>query len=398
MFQMSFRALTVGKTLMVGKTLLLGTVICLSSIAARESKADAASCPSPIPFGLTTALTGNLALLGTQARNGVEFAVDEINAGGGIAGKKVALTTEDTGASSTDALNAMNRILEGKPLVVFGSMISPHVFAQTEGVTKSETPFLVGATNAKVTAQGSKWLFRTHVHDGQLADLIPEYLVKSLGKKKPGIMAVADDYGLGASKGIQAALAKLNVSPAAVTSYAPSDKDMSAQLLEITDKGADSLILFGRPADVTLVMKQMGDLGIKLPTIGNSSLVAQTTLNNLSAAEADGSYGIGGMIPQTSTEAKIIDWSKHVQDKYKVPADNFTVSYYDTVYMLKSIIEKVGCDKPAIRDALAATKDWKGMLISYQADAVGDLAHALGIYRNKGKIPELTGPIKESGY
>ena len=172
-----------------------------------------------------------------------------------------------------DALNAMNRIIESKPLIIFGSMISPHVFAQTEGVNKSETPFLVGATNAKVTGQGSKWLFRTHVHDGQLADLIPEYLVKSLGKTKPGIMAVADDYGLGASRGIQAALTKLKATPAAVTSYAPSDKDMSAQLLEIKDKGADSLILFGRPADVTLVIKQMNDLGIKLTTIGNASMV-----------------------------------------------------------------------------------------------------------------------------
>jgi branched-chain amino acid transport system substrate-binding protein len=381
------------------RTLILGAaVICLSSIVAREAKADAASCPSPIPFGLTTALTGNLALLGTQARNGAEFAIDEINTSGGIAGKKLALTSEDTGASSTDALNAMNRILEGKPLVILGSMISPHVFAQTEVVTKSETPFLVGATNAKITAQGSQWLFRTHVHDGQLAELIPEYLVKTLGKTKPGIMAVADDYGLGASKGIQAALAKLSVTPVAVTSYAPSDKDMSAQLLEIKDKGADSLILFGRPSDVTLVMKQMGDLGIKLTILGNSSLVAQTTLNNLSASEADGSYAIGGMIPQTSTDAKIVDWGKRVQDKYKVPADNFTVSYYDTVYLLKSIIEKVGCDRVAIRDALAATKDFKGMLISYQADAHGDLAHTLGIYRNKGKTPELTGPIKESGY
>src|SRR6266576_1848417 len=374
------------------------TAICVSLASTHGSKAEVASCPSPIPLGLTTALTGNLALLGTQARNGVEFAVDEINKNGGIAGKQLALVTEDTGASSTDALNAMNRILEGKPLVIFGSMISPHVFAQTEGVTKSETPFLVGATNAKVTAQGSKWLFRTHVHDGQLADLIPEYLVKTLGKTKPGIMAVADDYGLGASKGIQAALSKLKVSPAAVTSYAPSDKDMSAQLLEIKDKGADSLILFGRPADVTLVIKQMNDLGIKLTTIENASMVAQTTLANLSAAEADGGYAIGGMIPQTSPDTKILDWAKRVQDKYKVLADNFTVSYYDTIHLLKSIIEKVGCDKAAIRDALAATKDWKGMLISYQADGQGDLAHTLGIYRNKGKTPGLTGPIKESGY
>ena len=372
--------------------------ICLAAISTDPSSADPASCPSPIPLGLTTALTGNVALLGTQARSGVEFAVDEINAAGGIDGKKLALTTEDTGSSSTDSLNAMNRILEGKPLVIFGSMISPHVFAQTEVVTKSETPFLVGATNAKVTSQGSKWLFRTHVHDGQLADLIPEYLVKTIGKTKPGIIAVADDYGLGASRGIQASLAKLNANPVAVTSYAPSDKDMSAQLLEIKDKGADSVIVFGRPADVTLVVKQMNDLGIKLTTIGNSSLVAQTALNNLTAAEADGAYAIGGMIPQTSTDPKILDWAKRVQDKYKVPADNFAVSYYDTVYMLKSIIEKVGCDKAAIRDALAATRDWKGMLISYQADALGDLAHTLGVYRNKGKTPELTGPIRESGF
>jgi branched-chain amino acid transport system substrate-binding protein len=372
--------------------------ICLVAISTGPSRADPASCPSPIPLGLTTALTGNVALLGTQARSGVEFAVDEINAAGGINGKKLALATEDTGSSSTDSLNAMNRILEGKPLVIFGSMISPHVFAQTEVVTKSETPFLVGATNAKVTSQGSKWLFRTHVHDGQLADLIPEYLVKTLHKTKPGIIAVADDYGLGASRGIQASLAKLNANPVAVTSYAPSDKDMSAQLLEIKDKGADSVIVFGRPADATLVVKQMNDLGIKLTTIGNASLVAQTALNNLTAAEADGTYAIGGMIPQTSQDAKILDWAKRVQDRYKVPADNFAVSYYDTVYMLKSIIEKVGCDKAAIRDAFAATKDWKGMLISYQADALGDLAHTLGVYRNKGKTPELTGPIKEDGF
>ena len=111
-------------------------ILGLCSLGAGGAKAAPAACPSPIPFGLTTALTGNLALLGTQARNGAEFAVDEINAAGGIAGHKLALTTEDTGASSTDALNAMNRILEGKPLVILGSMISPHVFAQTEAVTK----------------------------------------------------------------------------------------------------------------------------------------------------------------------------------------------------------------------------------------------------------------------
>jgi len=86
---------------------LSAAVVCCPRARHVNRRPDVASCASPIPFGLTTALTGNLALLGIQARNGVEFAVDEINASGGIAGKKLVLTTEDTGASSTDALNAM---------------------------------------------------------------------------------------------------------------------------------------------------------------------------------------------------------------------------------------------------------------------------------------------------
>lgn len=368
------------------------------SVATQPSMAAPAACTGPIKIGLTTAQTGNLALLGVQAKNGVEFAIDEINKAGGMAGQQVVLDAQDTGASSTDALNAMNRVIEGKPLAIFGSMISPHVFTQTEAVTKSETPFIVGATNAKVTLQGSPWLFRIHAHDGQLADLVPRYLVSTLGRKKPGIIAVADDYGLGASKGIEATLLKLDVKPAAVASYAPSDKDMTAQLLEIQDKGADSLIVFGRPADVALVLKQSSDLGFKVPTIGNASMVAQTTLNNLSAAEADGVYGLGGMIPQTSTDPKIVDWSKRVQERYKVPADNFTVAYYDATYLLKGIVDKVGCDKAAIKDAFAATKDWQGLLITYSADKVGDLTHTLGIYQNKGKTPALVSTIKETGY
>lgn len=363
-----------------------------------SAHAAGATCTGPIKIGLTSALTGNLALLGVQARNGVEFAVEELNKAGGIAGQQVALSSEDTGASSTDALNAMNRIIEGKPLVIFGSMISPHVFTQTESVNKSETPFIVGATNAKITGQGSKWLFRTHAHDGQLADLVPRYLVEKLGKKKPGILVVADDYGLGASRGIQATLEKLGTPAVVAASYAPTDKDMSAQLLQIKDKGADSLILFGRPADVALVMKQRSELGIDLTVIGNSSTSAQTTLNNLTAAEADGTYGIGGLIPQPVTDAKVVDWSKRVTDRYKVPPDNFTVAYYDSVYLLKDIIQKVGCDKTAIRDELAKTKDWAGMLIPYTADANGDLTHTLGIYRNKGKAPEFIGTIKETGF
>ena len=104
---------------------------------------------------------------GIQARNGLQQAVDDLNAGPGIAGKKIKLTAEDTGTSGAGALNALNRVLEGKPLLVYSSMISPQVFTQTEVIKKAELPFIVGATNARITDQGTSWLFRLHVHDGR---------------------------------------------------------------------------------------------------------------------------------------------------------------------------------------------------------------------------------------
>ena len=68
------------------------------------------------------------------------------------------------------------------------------------------------------------------------------------------------------------------------------------------------------------------------------------------------------------------------------------------MYLLKDIIEKVGCDKAAIRDALAATKGWKGMFILYTSDQLGDMAHTLGVYRNRGKTPEAIGTVSEPGF
>ena len=377
----------------------LKTTLGLAALAALGAQAQStANCPSPIPIGLTTPLTSGVALLGVQAKLGLTDAVDEINAAGGIGGKQIKLSIEDATGSSTTALNTMNRLLENKPVALFSSMISPHIFTQNDAIKKGETPVLVAGTNAQLTQQNNPWLIRFHVHDGQLAEAVPLYVIETMKKQRPAILTVSDDYGLGASKGLVAAFDKLKVKPVAVESYGLNDKDMSAQLTKMRDAKADVLVLWGRPGDVALVMKQRYALGITIPTIGNSSAVALTTLANLSAEEADGGIGIGGMFPQVTTNPKALAFAKRVLDHNKIPADNFALGYHDGMYMLKAAIEKVGCDPAKIRDELRALKDWKGVLITYTADKNGDLAHAMGIYRNKGKVTELVSTMKEPGF
>jgi branched-chain amino acid transport system substrate-binding protein len=289
-------------------------------------------------------------------------------------------------------------VLEEKPLLVYSSMVSPQIFTQTEVIKKAELPYIVAATNARITDQGTPWLFRIHVHDGQLAEMLPTYVVKTLNKTKPATLVVADDFGLGAQKGINATFDKLGVKTVANESYAPSDKDMTSQLLSIKDKGADAVVIFGRPAEVTIIMKKIKELGLTYLVVGNASVAAPTTLANLTPDEADGAVAIGGMIPQFGTEAGPKEWAAKMLAKFKVPADNFAVAYYDSMAILKQVIEKVGCDKDTIRKELAAVKGFKGMLISYVADQRGDLAHKAGIYRLKGKTPELIGTISEAGF
>lgn len=377
----------------------LKTTLGLAALAALGAQAQStANCPSPIPIGLTTPLTSGVALLGVQAKLGLTDAVDEINAAGGIGGKQIKLSIEDATGSSTTALNTMNRLLENKPVALFSSMISPHIFTQNDTIKKAAIPVLMAGTNAQLTQQNNPWLIRFHVHDGQLAEAVPLYVIETMKKQRPAILTVSDDYGLGASKGLVAAFDKLKVKPVAVESYGLNDKDMSAQLTKMRDAKADVLVLWGRPGDVALVMKQRYALGITIPTIGNSSAVALTTLANLSAEEADGGIGIGGMFPQVTTNPKALAFAKRVLDHNKIPADNFALGYHDGMYILKAAIEKVGCDPAKIRDELRALKDWKGVLITYTADKNGDLAHAMGIYRNKGKVTELVSTMKEPGF
>lgn len=96
-------------------------VICAALFTLPALAQSAANCPNPIPIALTTPLTSGIALLGIQARLGLEDAVDEINAAGGIGGKKIKLAVEDATGSSTTALNTLNRLLEDKPVAVFSS-------------------------------------------------------------------------------------------------------------------------------------------------------------------------------------------------------------------------------------------------------------------------------------
>jgi branched-chain amino acid transport system substrate-binding protein len=347
----------------------------------------AAVCPDPIKIGVTTPLTGGIALQGSQVRNAVETAVNEINATGGIGGKKIQLLVEDTAGTVSVAISALNRILQQDPVLVFGSMISPENFAQSDIIRKEQLPYIYGGTNSQLSEQGIPWMFRISFHDGQEAQILPRYIAQK--HLKPAILAVADDFGLGAVKNFQAEFKKLNIPVVAVETYSTTDRDMSAQLLKIKDSGANAIILWGRTPDLIVILRSKARLGIQLPVLSTTGAAAPATLINLADNEADGILVFGGALPNGSADPKIITWFKKLNDTYHFPPDNWALAYYDAMNLVETVIKRVGCDKEAIRKELATTKDFQGLLTKYSADQKGNLTNVNVIYQLKGKTPEL---------
>jgi len=375
-----------GLKTVIRPVVLAGSITCCLSLAAASHAYAAAACQDPIKIGITTPLTGGIALQGAQVRNAIETAVDEINASGGVAGKKIKLVVEDTTGTVTVAISALNRVLREDPLLVFGSMISPENFAQSDIIKKEQIPYLYAGTNSQLSAQNIPWIFRISYHDGQLAKVLPSYIEKR--KLKPAVLAVADDFGLGAVKNIRAEFDKLKIAPTTTETYAPTDRDMTAQLLKIKDSGADSIVIVGRTPDLIVILKGKARLGIKFPIMGNTSVGAATTLTSLTDSDADGSIVFGGALPNGSQDSKVVAWTKKLTDKYNFPPDNWALAYYDAAYLVKKIIGDVGCDKEAIRNALAKVQDFQGLITKYSSKD-GNLTNVIYIYKLQGKTPTL---------
>ena len=126
-----------------------------------------------------------------------------------------------------------------------------------------------------------------------------------------------------------------------------------------------------------------------MPVLSTSGAAAPATLMNLADNEADGTLVFGGALPNGSKDSKIAAWFKKLNDTYHFPPDNWALAYYDAMNLVKSVIERVGCDKEAIRNGLAATKNFQGLLTKYSSDQKGNLTNVNLIYKLNGKTPEL---------
>jgi branched-chain amino acid transport system substrate-binding protein len=348
--------------------IILLVVLSLTGLVGCKSGSDSSG---NIHIGMLAPLTGTGASFGASQRDGVQLAIDEINAKGGINGSKIDLIIEDTKTEPPVAVTAANKLIyQNKVPVIIGSAASLDVPAYMDILEKAQIPEIVPvAVLPKITEGDAKWTFRSAMNDKIAATKMAEFVVNELQAKK--ISLLIEDSAFGGTGLIFAERAEqLGVKPLTVERFKRGDLDMSAQLIKIKNLGTTHIQFWGYYADYAQVAKQMGDLGIQAKLMGNQAPVTDKTIE-LGGQAVEGALNICLFVP-TSDDPKIQSFTRNFQAKYGHLPDTWAAQSYDGMYILAEALRQGGTDPQKIRDALAATRDFNGVTGTITFNSKGD--------------------------
>ena len=351
--------------------LLAGTMLAAPHIA---------RAAEDIVVGATIPITGALAGSGLQYYDGLQLAQDDINAAGGIDGRKLRIVFEDTQASNSIAVNAFIKLAQQyDPAFIFLSSYTIQNLAVEQAVAKAGIPVVYGGGGVALADRKNPWMFRIRPPDNLSGEALGEALVNRMKARDVGILHVQDDYGTGQANAIEAVLARAGVKVVGRETYGGRDNDFSAQLLALKNKGAQVLVGISYTRDGALVLTQRRTLGITIPLIGNSSFVNPTLLDLVTPADVEGIYSLIDSVLGASRSPASEAYATKFLDRFKMRADPFGSCYYDAAMMLADGMRKVGTDREKLRGWFASIKGYEGVTRTFTTDERGDMAHSVAL-------------------
>ncbi|MDR1215635.1 MAG: ABC transporter substrate-binding protein [Treponema sp.] len=299
-------------------------------------------------------LSGPVAVYGMECKNGIELAVEEINAAGGINGTKLVLISEDDEGNPEKTVNAYKKLTTSdKVNIIIGSLTSGCTQAITS-LAQAQKVVLVApaATMGSITDAG-EFIFRTCYIDLFQGTVGGIFASTILGSKNAAVLYDnGNDYSVGLKDNFVATFKQHAGNIAAEESYITGDVDFNAQLTKIKNAAPDVIYLPDYYSTVSLIAKQLRAQGINVPIVGADGWDGLT--ENAGDEVLNGFYS--NHYASDSTDPKVMNFVSAFQKKYNSTPVSFAALGYDSLYILKDAIVRAGdTDSTAVRDALVKT-------------------------------------------
>lgn len=307
-------------------------------------------------------MTGNDASFGQSTNKGVRMAFDEVNAAGGIKGKKIKLITYDTQGKPEEAAAVVKRLItQDKVVAVLGEVASSRTLAAAPIAQSYKIPMISpSSTNPKVTQVGD-FIFRTCFIDPFQGKVGAKFAIENLKLKKAAVLRdIKNDYSVGLADVFTEEFKKLGGEILIDMSYQAGDQDFKAQLTQIKSKNPELLFVPGYYAEVGPIAQQARELGIKATMLGGDGWDG-AELNKLGKEAINGQY-YSNHYTTESTEPQVLEFITKFKAKFNETPDSMAALGYDAARILAEAMARTENITPQeIRDEIAKTKDFNGV-------------------------------------
>lgn len=354
---------------MINKKSLIAVLAAVSMLGAVFTGCGSkpAADSNEIKIGGNFELTGGIANFGKQTVNGIQLAFKQVNAAGGVLGKKLVLVTADNKSEPSEATNAITKLIkQDKVSVVMGPVASSNVLATLQVGQDSKVPVLTATgTNSKITVDNGKvrpFAFRGCFIDPFQGSVMANFATKTL-KAKTAVIYVdsSSDYSKGLSESFEAQFVKNGGVIVAKEAFLQKDQDFKATLTKIKVANADTVFIPAYYEEVGKIAKQAREIGITVPLIGTDGM-DDPKLVEIAGADALNNTYFSNHYSAQDTDPRIQKFVAEYKAEYGQEPSALAALGYDSALMVIDAIKRANSTDPSkVRDALEQTKDLQGV-------------------------------------
>ena len=359
-----FVVLSSRKTYVTVLALLLALGAGLSGAGCRRQDARVVEAPPPerVRVGAFMSLSGDTAQYGISALNGIRMAVEEANAAGGVKGGRVDLIVRDTRSDSVETGLVVERLArEERVHALLGEVVSSRSLAAARVAQRERVPMLTpSATSPEITAVGD-YVFRSCYTDTFQGAALARFAISSLGALRAALLVARDQgYSVELARYVREDFERRGGQVVAQQEYPDGESDFSVQLAEVGAAQPDVVFIPGYYMEVGLLARQARALGLNAPLVGGDGWDSPRLMQL-------GGEALSGGFFSTHFSAEDADpqVQRFVADYRRLfgsTPDSFSATAYDAARIMLAAIERAPTlDRAAVRDSLAATRDFPGV-------------------------------------
>ena len=340
-------------------------------------------------------LSGTGAVSGTNFRDGMILAVEEINAKVGILGKKIEMPLLDTQSEAGIARLQVQKVLDNKPYVILGPVFSGSVLTSMVLAQQAEIPQLVGGEAAAITQRNNPYVFRTSFGQQFSMPKIANYVRDGIKAKSVALIWVNNDFGKGGRDNFTKEMNSRNIKIVADVSTEAGQADFSADVVKVKAANADAVFVYLNEEESARFLREARKQGLNVPLIGETTLLGQKVID-LAQGAANGVKGHVGLTVDAPIPA-VQQFAERFKKRFNYVCDHNGIKGYTGIYFIKAVTEKIGkFDSKAFAEAAhgitVSPKDEPNILMEATWDKNGDINREsfLGeVVDDKQKIVEV---------